>query len=96
MLADPAIGTTFAHLRATDGSFTTRDDVFVRYQHEDGQLQSGPLGVGYTVYGDHHHFGPEPSSCALAKTRPIQAMAITSSAMPRPACWSVRHWLARC
>ena len=22
-------------------------------------LQAGPLAVGYTVYGDQHHFGPE-------------------------------------
>jgi hypothetical protein len=26
---------------------------------EAAPLQAGPLAVGYTVYGDQHHFGPE-------------------------------------
>ncbi|MBM3955049.1 MAG: sialate O-acetylesterase [Planctomycetes bacterium] len=51
--------TRFAHLRGTDGSWTTRDDVFVSYQRENRPLLAGPLGMGYAVYGGRHHFGPE-------------------------------------
>jgi len=48
-----------AHLRAADGSWRTRDDVFVRYQPEAQPVKSGPLGFGFTGYLDTHHFGPE-------------------------------------
>ncbi len=36
-----------------------RDDVWVRYQREKGPLLAGPLALGFSVYGDKHHFGPE-------------------------------------
>lgn len=59
LMRDPAKAPMFQHLRAPDGRWTVRDDVWVRYRREDRPLLSGPLGVGYTVYGDPHHFGPE-------------------------------------
>ena len=31
----------------------------VRYKREHGPLLRGPLTVGFSVYGDAHHFGPE-------------------------------------
>jgi hypothetical protein len=31
----------------------------VRYQPEDQPLRKGPLSVGFAVYDDKHHFGPE-------------------------------------
>ncbi len=45
-------------LRNPDGSWRTRDDVFVRYERERAPTLKGPLGTGYSVYGSHH-FGPE-------------------------------------
>jgi hypothetical protein len=41
------------------GGWAVRDDVWVRYQREKQPLLAGPLTVGFTVYGDAHHFGPE-------------------------------------
>ena len=29
------------------------------YQREDEPLLAGPLGLGFSVYGDTHHVGPE-------------------------------------
>lgn len=59
LLADPAKAAKLQHLRAADGKWTVRDDVWVRYQRERGPLLAGPLGVGFAVYGGTHHFGPE-------------------------------------
>ena len=59
VLADPAQAARFPQLRAADGTWAVRDDVMVRYQLEDGPLLRGALGVGYSVYADQHHFGPE-------------------------------------
>ena len=59
LMADPARAAMFSHLRKADGSWVLRDDVWVRYQREKQPLLRGPLGVGYSVYGDSHHFGPE-------------------------------------
>lgn len=59
LLRDPAQAAMFGHLRATGGGWKVRDDVWVRYQREDEPLLQGPLTVGFTVYGDAHHFGPE-------------------------------------
>lgn len=47
------------HLILPDGKLYARKDVFVSYQREQGPLLKGPLGVGFSVYGDVHHFGPE-------------------------------------
>ena len=59
LMADPAKGATFKHLKDSSGKWTVRDDVFVRYQREKAALLTGPLGLGFSVYGDSHHFGPE-------------------------------------
>jgi acetyl esterase len=59
LLADPAKAAPFTHLRSADGKWTFRNDVWVRYQREQQPLLHGPLGVGFTVYGGSHHFGPE-------------------------------------
>jgi len=49
----------WAHLRAADGSWAVRDDVFVSYLAEHGTKKTGPLSVGFAVHDDRHHFGPE-------------------------------------
>jgi len=59
LMGDPNKSATFRHLRDRDGKWTVRKDVWVRYQREEGPLLVGPLGLGYSVYGDQHHFGPE-------------------------------------
>jgi hypothetical protein len=59
LLRDPVRGAAMAHLRGTDGKWTVRDDVWVRYQREQQPLLKGPLSIGYAVYGGSHHFGPE-------------------------------------
>lgn len=59
LLADPAKAPMLKHLRDADGKWSVRDDVLVRYQREGNPLLKGPLGVGFTRYGDAHHFGPE-------------------------------------
>ncbi len=48
----------FAHLKSSDGQWTAREDVLVRYQTPD-ELKSGKLSIGFTGYGGSHHFGPE-------------------------------------
>ena len=58
-MADPAKAPLFQHLKDSDGRWAVRDDVWVRYKRENGPLLSGPLTVGFSVYGDRHHFGPE-------------------------------------
>lgn len=58
LLADPAAGARWQSLRRSDGVWTVRDDVFVSYKTEAVQ-KSGPLTLGYAVYDDAHHFGPE-------------------------------------
>lgn len=59
MLGDPVKEAMFAHLKNADGSWRVRKDVWVRYRRETGPLLAGPLTIGFTVYGDRHHFGPE-------------------------------------
>ncbi len=59
LMKDPAKAPMFAHLKGSDGKWTVRNDVFVRYQREDRPLLAGPLAFGFSVYGDVHHFGPE-------------------------------------
>ncbi len=49
----------YRHLQDKDGKWVVRPDVWVRYQREGRPLLAGALSVGYTVYGDAHHFGPE-------------------------------------
>jgi hypothetical protein len=59
LMQDPAKASQFKHLRDPQGQWAVRDDVWVRYQREEGPLLHGPLTVGFSVYGDSHHFGPE-------------------------------------
>ena len=59
LLADATRSAMFRHLKERDGKWAVRRDVWVRYQREEGPLLAGPLGLGYSVYGDQHHFGPE-------------------------------------
>jgi hypothetical protein len=59
LMADPVKGPLFKHLKGADGKWTVRGDVWVRYERERGPLLAGPLTVGFSVYGDKHHFGPE-------------------------------------
>ena len=59
LMRDPAKSAMFKHLTNAQGQWTVREDVWVRYQRERGPLLAGPLGLGFSVYGDAHHFGPE-------------------------------------
>lgn len=49
----------WGHLLAADGAWAVRDDVFVAYRTEQGTDKNGPLSVGFAVYDDRRHFGPE-------------------------------------
>ena len=59
LLNDPEKRSRFNHLKKADGTWVVRDDVWCRYQRENGPLLAGPLTMGFSVYGDKHHFGPE-------------------------------------
>jgi len=59
LMRDPQRAPRFEHLKNGRGDWAVRDDVWVRYQREDAPLLHGPLGLGFSVYGDSHHFGPE-------------------------------------
>ncbi len=59
LLAEPSRAERFRHLRGGDGHWAKRDDVWVRYRPERGELKAGPLGLGFTPYAGRHHFGPE-------------------------------------
>ena len=59
LLDDPAMAKRMGHLQDQDGSWATRDDVRVRHRTGNNVLKSGPLSIGYAVYDDLHHFGPE-------------------------------------
>lgn len=59
LLNDPKKLPLFKHVRDKDGKWTVRNDVWCRYQREDEPLLAGPLSMGFSVYGDSHHFGPE-------------------------------------
>lgn len=59
LLNHPDKASKVRHLRAADGSWTVRDDVWCRYKREERPLLVGPLSMGFSVYGDPHHFGPE-------------------------------------
>jgi hypothetical protein len=59
LLRDPGKRSLVQHLQNADGTWTVRDDVWCRYRRERGPLLVGPLTVGFSVYGDRHHFGPE-------------------------------------
>ena len=48
----------YGHLQNEDGTWVTRDDVWVRYRTK-GTNKVGGLSVGFTSYDGKHHFGPE-------------------------------------
>jgi hypothetical protein len=59
LMQTPETADMFRHLRDANGKWSVRDDVWVYYQREAQPLLAGPLTLGYSVYGDSHHFGPE-------------------------------------
>jgi hypothetical protein len=59
LATDPRTAGLIDGLRNADGSWRTRDDVFVRYTPEGRPAKVGPLAFGFTPYLDAHHFGPE-------------------------------------
>ena len=59
LIADPVKGPQYKHLKNADGTWAVRDDVWITYQRENTPMLLGPLGLGYSAYGDAHHFGAE-------------------------------------
>jgi hypothetical protein len=59
LFADPKTRPLVAPLKDERGGWAVRDDVWVWDQREGRPLLAGPLGMGFSVYGDAHHFGPE-------------------------------------
>jgi hypothetical protein len=59
VMSKPEAGLRYAHLKQADGSWTVRNDVWVRYRREGQSLQAGPLSLGFGAYVSKHHFGPE-------------------------------------
>lgn len=59
LLRYPIQAPLFKHLRDDSGKWIVRGDVWCRYKRERGPLLAGPLSMGFSVYGDSHHFGPE-------------------------------------
>jgi len=62
VMKDPAKAPLHKHLKDDQGQWTVRDDVWVWYKPENGPVKSGPLTLGFTVYGGRHHFGSELQS----------------------------------
>jgi hypothetical protein len=80
LLADPVKGPQFKHLKDASGKWAVRDDVWVRYQRERGPLLAGPLSMGFSVYGDPHHFGPELQfGHVLGESLPNQVLLIKTA-----------------
>jgi len=59
VMKDPAKAPLYRHLKDDKGQWTVREDVWAWYKPENGPVKSGPLTLGFTVYGGRHHFGPE-------------------------------------
>ena len=59
VMKDPAKAPRYKHLKDDKGQWTVREDVWVWYKPENRPVKCGPLGLGFTVYGGKHHFGPE-------------------------------------
>ena len=59
LMNDPAQAGRYQNLRDGSGQWAIRDDVWVRYQLEDGSVKAGPLTLGFTPHADKQHFGPE-------------------------------------
>ncbi len=58
VMRDPAKAHLYAHLKDKKGNWAVRHDVWVWYRTPH-DLRKGPLSIGYAVYRDKHHFGPE-------------------------------------
>ncbi len=59
LFTDPLKRELVSHLKTESGDWTVREDVWVWYQRENRPLLCRPLSLGFTYYGDGHHFGPE-------------------------------------
>ncbi len=59
LLKDPVKAPLVKHLKTDKGEWAVRANVWVRYQREKQPLLAGSLTMGFSVYGDKHHFGPE-------------------------------------
>ena len=59
LLKDPAKAPLYSQLKDDKGQWAAREDVWVWYKPKNSPVKSGPLGLGFTVYGGKHHFGPE-------------------------------------
>jgi Carbohydrate esterase, sialic acid-specific acetylesterase len=59
LLRHPDNAARLAWLRGADGTWLTLDNVHVRYVRDQQPILVGPLGIGYSVFGGTHHFGPE-------------------------------------
>lgn len=80
LLANPRGANLAVHLQAKEGSWAVRNSVWVRYQRENAPLLKGPLSLGYSVYGDTHHFGPELQfGNVIADNIPEQALIIKTA-----------------
>jgi len=61
VMAKPENRERYAHLKDDNGSWSVRDDVFVRFRNRSGVLAGG-LSIGFTGYSSptsRHHIGPE-------------------------------------
>lgn len=59
LLRDPVERARYQHLVSSDGAWSEREDVRVRFRPGRGGLRDGALTVGFTAYEGRHHFGPE-------------------------------------
>jgi len=59
VMRDPAKAHLYRHLRGAGGEWTVRDDVWVYYKMPRAGPKTGGLTIGFTGYGEKHHFGPE-------------------------------------
>lgn len=59
LLKNPETAKLAQYWRMPDDSWNRRNDVWCWYQREARPLLAGPLSMGFSVYGDSHHFGPE-------------------------------------
>ena len=59
VMANSPLASMYTHLKDAQGQWTTRDDVWVRYQTERQRLLAGALTIGFTGYGNSTHIGPE-------------------------------------
>ena len=61
VMAKPENRARYTHLKDDNGSWSVRDDVFVRFRNRSGVLAGG-LSIGFTGYSsrtERHHIGPE-------------------------------------